>query len=78
MSAEGVFMPTVNAIERKGRISGNALLWMLATLAGAGAGVNTVTNQLTNAELANSRTTIERLNQGLPVNNPQTFIRQDN
>ena len=65
MSAEGVFMPTVNAVERKGRISGNALLWMLATLAGAGVGVNTVTNQLTNAELANSRTTIERLNQDL-------------
>ncbi len=65
MSAEGVFMPTIDAVERKGRISGNVLLWMLATLAGAGAGVNTVTNQLTNAELANSRTTIERLNQDL-------------
>jgi S1-C subfamily serine protease len=58
-------MPTVAGVEKKASTRGNALLWIVATLAGAGAGVNTVTNQITNAELANSKTTIERLNQDL-------------
>lgn len=41
---------------------GNSLLWLVAALAGAGAGVNGVTNQITSNELAQSRHAIEELN----------------